>query len=340
MSTYVVQLELRSGLGTPLAADTMWGHICWGMRYRSGEKALADWLDRYEADDPPLVLSDPFPAGYWPRPALTPVPWPVDPPSVDEADRRKQLVKRSWISHSAWDAIRDALSPENVDTAVLATQTAPPPNATQAAVAHAAINRITGGTSQPEGGTLFSAEQSYFKGFPKFEIWSRSPDAVDTVGQWFEDGLLGGYGRDAGTGLGNLVITDIAEATLTGPDNANAVMLLGSVVPKPTDPHRGFFKWGIRRGRLGGDYAIGALPDGSTVRQKRPVRCLLTGSVLLSEPPAPSYVGRLVAGVHAFPAIRHYAMTPTLPCRLDPETLRDALLKRIGWSSDYPELAP
>jgi hypothetical protein len=116
----------------------------------------------------------------------------------------------------------------------------------------------------------------------------------------------------------------------------NAVMLLGPAIPRASDPCRGFFKLGIRSGRVGGDFAIGALPDGSTQRQKRPVRCLLAGTVLRVDAKVPDYVGRAVSGVHpSFEAIRHYGMAPVLPLRLDQDVLHDPSL--TGQTANMPE---
>jgi hypothetical protein len=192
-------------------------------------------------------------------------------------------------------------------------------------VHHAAINRLTGGTAQPEGGTLFSIDQAYYDKPVRFDVWTLSPEPAETVARWFEDGLIGGYGRRASTGLGHLELIEVAEAELPAPEQPNAGVLLGPAVPQPGDPARGFFHAGIRCGRVGGDFAIGDLPGGSVQRQKRPVRCLLRGSLLHAEPP-PAHVGRLVAGVHELEAIRHYGLAPLLPCRLDPALLNDPLL--------------
>ncbi len=329
MPVYRVRLELRSGLGTPLAADTLWGHIAWGIRYRAGEQALNAWLDRYDAGDPPLVISDPLPEGFWPRPALPPVPRPVRPSSVAELDRRKRLDKIAWISHAEWQRVCRSVSPAGIHQAVRNTlEDALPPEPVGAAVAHAGINRLTGGTSQPEAGTLFTVPQSYYPTLndrPRFDVWTVSPEPAETVRAWFEDGLLAGYGRDAATGLGHLVVLDVSAAEWPVPPHSNACVLLGPVVPKPNDPHRGFFKLGVKCGRLGGDFAVGPLPDGSTNRQKRPVRCLLAGTVLLTPSEPPLILGRLLSGVHDWPAIRHNGMAPVLPCRLDDDTLDQAL---------------
>lgn len=77
MPEYRVTFRLKSSLGTPLQADTIFGHICWAIRYLEGERALTDFLAAYESE-PPLLVSDGLPlvgeARYLPMPA-----WPVSP---------------------------------------------------------------------------------------------------------------------------------------------------------------------------------------------------------------------------------------------------------------------
>lgn len=333
MHTYRISLELRSGLGTPLAADTLWGHVAWGIRWRSGNSALEAWLGRYDDGDPPLVLSDPLPHGYVPRPMVPKPPRSAAPPEKAQADQQKRRDKRRLISHEAWQALCDAVSPEGLEEAI--ARTVPPPVPADAAVTRAGINRLTGGTAQAEGGVLFTAQQSYFdfREPPQFDLWCLSPEPLAVVRQWLEDGLAGGYGRDAAAGLGNLVVAAADETPLPGAQEPNACMLLGAAVPRSSDPHRGYFIFGVRCGRLGGDFAIGALPGGPGERQKRPVRCLLAGSVLLAPADVPRLVGRVLRGAHPqIEFIRHYGIAPALACRLVPELLEHSLVaRRIGF---------
>lgn len=74
MSLLRVRFRPASFMGTPLQADTIFGHFCWAIRYREGESALSDFLAAYDEGAPPLLLSDGFPvvggSYYIPRPTL------------------------------------------------------------------------------------------------------------------------------------------------------------------------------------------------------------------------------------------------------------------------------
>jgi CRISPR-associated protein Csm4 len=331
MNTYCVALEVQSPLGTPLAADTLWGHIAWGLRWNDGEPALVEWLARYDAEPPPLVLSDPLPAGFWPRPALPPMPRGTIAPTKEEADLRKRLSAVRWLPARLWEEIAANLTSDALIQAVRQASEARspadrPPAARTEAVVHAGINRLTGGTAQPEGGSLFAVDRTFFA-FPAcFHVWARSPEPLDTVRRWFEQALAGGYGRDAASGAGQIAVIDAQSAALPAPAHANAGIALGAFTPRPGDPLDGFFKAGVRCGRLGGDFAIGPLPDGATQRQKRPVSVFEAGTLLACPDTLPDVVGRVLSCVHQWPAIRHYAMTLLLPCRVEDQLLAHPVL--------------
>ncbi|TWT40212.1 hypothetical protein [Botrimarina hoheduenensis] len=327
IALYRIELRLRSALGTPLSADTLWGHIAWGIRYREGEEALAAWLARHELPEPPLILSDPMPRGYWPRPAVPPPPRPSTAPSAAEAQLRKQLAAIEWLPEDVWLALAEGLSSNKLFAAVKAALHKQPVRSVIAPQTHAGVNRLTGGTTAEDGGTLFATERRFFNAgaigeSPRYVVWAYSPAESTLVQRWFEDGLIGGYGRDGANGAGWIEVLEVSTAALPEVPNANAVVTLAPFTPKPGDPIGGFFRAGVRCGRLGGDFAIGPTPDGSSLRQKRPVASFLTGTLLACPPqdyPAgpPSTVGRILAGVHRYADIRQYAAAVTLPCRLE-----------------------
>jgi len=327
MNAYCLTLEVRSPLGTPLAADTLWGHIAWGIRWNAGEAALEEWLNRYDSE-PPLVLSDLLPAGFVPRPALPPVPRGETPPTEQEANQRKQLAALRWLPQSLWSELAENLTPETLEQAIsqcVEDGMLPPAPLTEGVV-HAGVNRLTGGTEQPTGGSLFAVERTFYPEPTRFDLWVRSPEPLDTVRQWCEQGLAGGYGRDAATGAGHIVVVDAVEAALPSVETANAAVALGCFTPATGDPQRGFFRAGVRCGRLGGDFANGPLPSGATQRQKRPIAVFEAGTLLVSLENTPPVVGRVLQNVHELPQIRHYAITLLLPCRVTADVLAHPLI--------------
>jgi CRISPR-associated protein Csm4 len=309
MNHFRLTLELRGSLGTPLASDTLWGHIAWGIRYRAGNDTLEAWLDRHETGKPPLVVSDPIPSGFFPRPVLPRVSPSERVPKLDEVLAFKLREKRAWIPSEEWNSLAGNLNLVSLSSA-LAKST--PPESRQTTITHAGVNRLTGGTAGLEQGSLFDTTCTVYPRGTCFDVWGRSPESLETVREWFEWGLEGGYGRDAATGAGHLIVRRIEERALPSVETPNAVVLLGSVIPRPDDPSRGFFQTHVKSGRLGGNFAIGPTPDGEARRQKYPTLMLSTGTVLLTDN-APDSVGRVITRVHHWPGIRQYGIAPVLP---------------------------
>ena len=86
MDNYKIEMEIRSSMITPLQSDTLWGHVCWALKYLHGEKALTDFLDAYTRDHAPLVISGAFPSKCLPNPVLPPLP----------KGRELGLIERFW----------------------------------------------------------------------------------------------------------------------------------------------------------------------------------------------------------------------------------------------------
>src|SRR3989304_7611507 len=67
MKTFEIILRPKSSLLTPLQSDTIFGSICWAIKYSEGEQELVDFLEKYQTS-PPLILSNGFPTGFFPKP--------------------------------------------------------------------------------------------------------------------------------------------------------------------------------------------------------------------------------------------------------------------------------
>lgn len=320
MNTLRATLRLRSALGTPLAADTLFGHICWGLALHEDVRAVTDLLAAMETD-PPLVLSDPLPAGFWPVPVLPPMAAADFDALLKSAEfdrltafqRLKSLRKRAWIPHATWTGLSPGLSAAALAAALL---DAPTPLAlAPAAVPHATIDRWSGGTLQERG---FHFDQQWFPPGPlDFDLWigtTFAPARVRTLLNW---ALEGGYGRDASAGRGHITVEAVEPAALPAVDRANAVVTLGPCVPAADDPAAGAWEIDVRIGRLGGPLSVG-LAD---TPFKRPLVRLARGAVLLTDTPRPR-LGRLVRGVHPTrPEVATCGWTLTLPVRLTEEFL-------------------
>jgi len=346
MKLYDVTLSVGSALGTPLAADTLFGHICWGIRYADGTQALAKFLGLFENGESPLLLSDPFPAEHWPIPILPrPLPQqedglaeligsclrqdlqrrlkdcPLDPndPSLsisraEAFDVLKWLYKLRWISFDAMQSLAANLSTYTIIDYFIRNGCGNPEMLVEATVAHNSINRLTGTTGQ-EGGLYFTTELHVSAAKPpRFHVLVGSDNYSEAeIKRMFENALAGGYGKYKSKGKGKILIEGIRSAELPSVQNPNAVILLGPCAPDRDDPADGYWQVFTRYGKLGGHWATGPGPTGKHNPFKRPVTMLKAGSILKTGDPKPFY-GRLIKNVHEdFKEVRHYAMALAMP---------------------------
>ncbi|MFH1749160.1 MAG: hypothetical protein ABIG44_19180 [Planctomycetota bacterium] len=330
MTTLCVRLTLRSPLGTPLGADTLFGHLCWGIVYHEGADALTELLAQMDGPDPPLVISDPLPAGY--------VPAPVLPPPASESydklfaelatagtepvtahDRIRTVSRHAWLPAQSWEQVAAACDAAAVAQAQLAAGSPEPLLPIPATVAHNTIDRLADRPREPGG--LFFEESLYppHGGCP-YDVWVRTSLEARRVEQLFTWALEGGYGRDAGTGKGRLTVDAVAPIELLDVSQPNAVMTLGTCVPAAENPVAGYWNIDVRHGKLGGPWAHDTSADQAGVF-KRPVIFLARGAVFHAAEPHP-ILGRMVHDVHPTRTeVVTYGYTLTLPLRLTEEAL-------------------
>jgi CRISPR-associated protein Csm4 len=316
MQYFKAVLRLVSPLGTPLAADTLFGHLCWSMAYRNNETVLKEFLDEMQSEHPPILFSDPFPKGMLPVPVL-PAVLPKD--SSDNSDKVKKARKVTIFNESAFFRIRDCLSSTNLMREIITGLNNSNENNSvnentevTTLVPHNRIDRIGGGTIS--GGIFFLEETFVDTNIgTKYDLYIGSSYEVTKIETLLKETLEGGYGRDKGTGRGQIELIEIEPFELPPLQNANAGMLLGPCVPAKNDPVEGYWKIKAKAGKLGGHWAITENPF------KKTIMMLQAGSIFKTEKPKPFY-GRLISDVHAqLLEVRHYGLSLVLPVHLENE---------------------
>ena len=90
MKLYKTTIKPKSSFGSKLKGDTLFGQICWMIRFAKGEGRLNELLETYKKNNPFLVVSDAFAKGYLPKPKM---------PSnyLNEDDNKKENRKKIWL---------------------------------------------------------------------------------------------------------------------------------------------------------------------------------------------------------------------------------------------------
>lgn len=291
MQTHCITLRPLSALGTPLAGDTLFGHLCWTLRHQLGNDRLNTLLQGYTQGQPFAVVSDALPSGHVPLPSLPSGAWAKDTGNIDRKalkkirfmrliDMREQLPK--------WQQL--ALVNANVG------------KSTDRAQPHNTINRQTGTTGTGMFAPYTVAQTWLTPGslFDVVVVLDEQRISAAELHAAFTHMGQSGYGRDASIGLGKFEVEGQPVPVVWPPASGaapNAYLTLGPCAPQGLGfcPVRSHWQVTTRFGRHG-DVAV---QSGNPF--KRPVLLAKAGSVFWPEQvdPACAFIGQGLGGVAA-----------------------------------------
>jgi len=305
MTTYRIKWLLKGAIETKLESDTIFGHLCWAIRFIDGEEILEKFLETMEKE-PVLKLSSAFPEGYLPFPITLPFSSTNlqqlknifgyrDKPEDEYgfAQTKKKLKKAKWLSseywfdhHNSfslgslymdvWAKVTDKTKPEHIfkeenqkilKVAIERTE--------QETITHNTINRLSGTTAK-EGANLYDEETTFYeKGiFESFISTDYFPE--EKLKEYFGFISLNGFGKNKYTGKGHFEIK-IEKIFLPVPDKVNGWLLLSNYLPAADDTNKIYYDAFVKYPRLGGSWACSETPF------KYPVLMFRPGTIVLSE---------------------------------------------------------
>jgi len=273
MTLYRIRFELRSALVTPLKGDTLWGHIVWGIANHEGEAAVAAFLEQEKSEPPALVVSSAFPAGMLCR-ALPP---PLEREGSLDIGKYSEIKRDKKIKYMpASEYFADTETPVKVTENPLKS----------VPVMHNTIDRSM--NTVLEGG-LYSTEEKW-PGILHWDFYILSSFARERVKQLVEWAFENGYGADASTGKGKIVIKNDPIPVETK-KRGNTYMALGPFVDPKNELKNIRADIFVRSGKLGGSFASGLFPH------KKPVVLYDEGAVFDCDEPI-EYAGILLEKMH------------------------------------------
>lgn len=315
---YTIEVSFHSPLATPLQADTIFGHICWAVRYLKWKKEdrLAQFLGEFtETEPPPLLVSNGFPKGFLPKPIIPPVKQKVIDELYGLEDRINNSFKIKTIKST--DIIpkarfselqKERITPENLFREMIACYEeieALNKKKESMVVQHNSIDRIKGRVK--EGG-LYSQEETFFdEGHGVYEVYLKTNYfAKEELKRIFMFMSEGGFGRDKSTGKGYFSFDIHDGIDLPEAESPNAFMTLSSFIPTGKNPTKGYYNIVHKFGKLGGHYAKG-VDEVHRNPFKVPLIMFTAGSLFFDKYETGKVYGSLLGEVHENKAIRHYA---------------------------------
>ena len=304
MNSFTLVIRPTAPFQTPLHSDTIFGHICWALRYLKGEDELQKFIGRFEKDCAPLIISSGFPDGYLPMPILRPM-------TIDEEDailnkhfggaklecyrKMKELRKLSFISKSVFLNLKDRVTYYDIFDSHLAAPSLLDVDLggrrKTVSIWRSSINRLTNTVAS---GKLFPSLKTFYESGSAFTIYLKDDffgkALLDEV---FEFVSRSGYGADKSVGCGAFEFELSNGWDLSNAENPNTFITLSNYHPQKGEFARGHYDTVTKFGKLGGHWATG-LPGGP---HKMPVIMFSPGSSF-SVDRAKDFYGRVVAGVH------------------------------------------
>ncbi|MCZ2153000.1 MAG: hypothetical protein LC114_03695 [Bryobacterales bacterium] len=297
MAYWHIELRLKSAFATPFHSGTLFGHLCWAYRDLHSDAALSEWLQGLP--DHPFLISDALPAGYVPRPILSPTLNGID------AIHAKQIKRRQHVPLKLFLAARGEFSEAKIAEMLMND---PPENAARPhRTAHNRIDRITGTT--PESGGLYFSDEYWpqsdedgLSGFgfepanDRLDVYVSTELPSQELGALFTHVGENGFGKDAALGRGRFtaVVQAPPKGLFEGGGNRWMTFSHGSLTANMLAAR---YRLRTHYGKLGPALANHRSPF------KYPLTLLEPGSTFFSEGDGP--FGDLIRNTHPDEDLRH-----------------------------------
>jgi CRISPR-associated protein Csm4 len=290
MKTYKINLKLHGSIMTPFHADTLFGHLCWVVAYREGEKGLQAFLEPFQKKEPPFLISDGFPLGLLPKPLSAEF-------CIDDPQERKELKKTDFISFGEFNSL---IRGEKLK---LKTYTSP---IKSSLTPHNTISRLTNSTLA-EGG-VYSLKE-FFTSEISIYLKTISDEWKNRVLELFDELSKIGYGRKKSIGKGQFSVQAVEGFEFPQIEKADGFITLSNFCPAGDDPTEGLYKTFVKYGKLGEEFTFCGNPF------KRPLVMIRAGSVFKANGEPKEFYGRIVQDgiAPAKPEVVHYAYAFPVP---------------------------
>lgn len=341
MQDYMIKLKLCSPLITPLDADTIFGHLCWAIRYIKGNNFIENFLNSFEKS-PIFLVSDGFLSDTLPKPILPELNH-EDIIVLSEAreiieilggrnrNRKSNLlnllsaiksIKRTkYIPTDIFLKLADNFSEKSLIIELLKHKNTIINKETESEtieITHNSIDRLTSAVT--EKGELFTQNEIFYDKDTVFDIYLRIFDKayLDLLNDAFNYISHTGYGKDKSTGKGIFSISEkITGINIFDNLNGNYIVSLSPFI-LTEKPESLFYdlktKFGKAYGFTSEEYTNNFNPF------KKPLLMLTSGSVLRIEKKINNgniLIGELIKGINKDKNIRQYAYCYPLRIKID-----------------------
>ena len=238
MKLYKTTILPTANFATILKGDTLFGQMCWSIRYVFGEERLKELLSSYEKS-PFLVISDGFESGYLPKPKM--------PSSFlgEKSEDKKINRKKIWLTLEQLQSgkFSDALTDQEVNNSDKVVTTM------HNSIDYRSFRTSDDGVFAPYGENEFSLGKKdiYF-------LLDEAQFDLDALMKCFEQLSLSGYGKDTTIGKGRFEFDEFKE--IKSNQSSKTFMTLSPMSAKGIECKEIYYEPFTRFGKFGGDRAF------------------------------------------------------------------------------------
>ena len=289
MKLYKTTISPTSNFATDLKGDTLFGQMCWAIRYKLGEDKLISLLQDYDIN-PFLVVSDGMACGYLPKPNM--------PSSLlnENIDTKKQNRKNIWLTLEQLkkgEYTKAIDNKEAINTEITS------------AIIHNSINYKTSTTGadgfDPHSQVEYSLSQKdiYFLVDNRFNSKELS-DVFELVSQI-------GYGKDASTGKGRFIFDDLKEVNLD--TKSKTFMAISPFIVHGIECEDIYYEPFTRFGKSGASRS-------NKNSFKKPIVLANSGAVINFRDEKPlQYIGQAIKNISTYEDIVHQGYSILIPIK-------------------------
>lgn len=271
MKLYKTTLTPISNFATSLKGDTLFGQICWAIRYTFGEEKLTSLLSEYETS-PFLIVSDGFASGYLPKPSL---------PSIllgEDSNDKKANRKKIWLT---LDDVQNG-NFTNTKTDEEVSNKSKTVATVKNSLNYKTFMTDDSGIFAPysESESAISPKDIYFLISDNFML-DELRSSLETVSQI-------GFGKNASIGKGFFTFNDFEEVQLA--ETSKTLMTLSPAVLNDQDIQKTYYEPFTRFGKHGASLA-------NKNPFKKPLLLANSGAIVVfDESYTKPYIGKAIKG--------------------------------------------
>ena len=303
MKVYRVKLRPLNSFISQLQADSLFGAICWVIRYTEGAEKLMAMLSYFDGGNPPFILSNGYPGDLLPRPLI--------PPRVrDEKTTKREQLAEARLGKKLKSTLM--VTPQEFVALARGEKSIPGCKAKEFVVLdllHAQVNRVTGTTG--EGGELFSTTERFLneKAYQYISVYFKCEDEwLEKLEGYFHLMAQTGIGKGRTVGKGAFEVLGVESFDLFANSQGNAFISLSNFVPAVDDPVDGYYKLLVKHGKLGESRSRHENPF------KRPLVMFQAGSAFKTDATLKPYYGKMVKGIApGTPEVMQYGYAFAVP---------------------------